>query len=158
MEWLDDKLKMQLKGLDIPEAELMIKKRVEAFGGEGIFPFDTNYIKKICKEADNNPKNILILCQKYAKELAVEHIERKQKQIEEKKEDYIEQQHEAKEEKEAVEKDETHPEIPVLREIPKKTDYEIKFIDRAAEAISLDDLKAKEKKDYVIKPVEKKKR
>lgn len=151
--WLDDRLKMHLKGLDVPEATTMISKRIEAVGGEDIYPFDDDYLKRICKESSHNPKQILYLCQHYAMELAVKHIERKKK---EQKEDTVVKEEKKTGVKEEEKEEEKQSEVPVLKEIPKKTEYRIGVISHGSEAISMEDLKKDEKGNYKIKGVKKK--
>ncbi len=149
-EGLKDRLKIQLKGLDVQEARSMIKKRIKSFGGEDIFPFDDNHIKKICKIASYNPKQILYLCQHYAIELAVKQVKRKLP-----KESQVVKE-EVKEEKEEVKEDEGSSEVPVLKEIPRTKEYQIRVIHQGAEAISLDDLNKDDKGNYKVKTVKKK--
>jgi hypothetical protein len=136
--------------MDVQEARSMIKKRIESFGGEDIFPFDDNHIKTICKIGSYNPKRILDLCQHYAIELAVKQVKRKIP-----KESQVVKE-EVKEQKEAVKEEEGSSEVPVLKEIQKTKEYQIRVIHQGAEAISLDDLNKDDKGDYKVKTVKKK--
>ncbi len=155
IDWLKDRLKMKLKGLAVPEATVMIRKRITAFGGEDIFPFDDSYVHKICKQASYNPKQILDLCQHYAIELAVKQVKRK---IQNKAEVVKEEVKEEKSVKEEVKDEEQNSEVPVLKEIPKRKEYHIKVINQGSEAISMDDLKKDEKGNYNKKISKKKKK
>lgn len=147
IDWLKDRLKIQLKGIGIPEATAMIRKRIKGVGGEDIYPFDDNYIKKICKQASYNPKQILALCQNYAIELAVKQVKKKTtKETKVIKEEVKEKEEEVGEEEKSV--------VPVLKEVPRTKEYKIRVVSQGSEAISLDDLKKKEKQSkYNIKTV-----
>lgn len=151
-DWLKDRLKIQLKGLGVSETRAMIGKRIKNFGGEDIFPFDDSYIRKICKNAAYNPKQILVLCQHYAIELAVKQLKRKTpKETTVVKEEVKEQEGVREEQKERGESV-----VPVLKELPRTKEYRIRVESHGSEAISMDDLKKDEKGNYKVKGVEKK--
>ena len=61
-----DELGITLRRLTFDEAKEMIKRRVEAFGGRGIYPFAENDLKNLYEKADKNPKEFLKLCRDQA--------------------------------------------------------------------------------------------
>ncbi|MBU1198266.1 MAG: ATP-binding protein [Nanoarchaeota archaeon] len=57
-----DELSITLRRLTFDEAKEMLQKRIEAFGGKGIYPFTEDSIKKMHDKADKNPREFLKLC------------------------------------------------------------------------------------------------
>jgi len=57
-----DELSITLRRLTYEETKDMIIKRIEAFGGAGIYPFSEEDLKEIYEKADKNPKEFLKLC------------------------------------------------------------------------------------------------
>lgn len=57
-----DELSITLRRLTYEETREMISKRIEAFGGKGIYPFSEEELKGVYEKADKNPKEFLKLC------------------------------------------------------------------------------------------------
>ena len=68
-----DHLKIDLgKGMPYKDLRNMIRKRIESVGGKDIKPFTEGLMKKICEEANHNPKAVLELAYNCAAEIALE--------------------------------------------------------------------------------------
>lgn len=70
-----DSLKFELDGLDLPQAALFLKKRIEAVGGEGTYPFDQQTLKMLREHAKGNPSQILAAAKEKAIQLSIDHKE-----------------------------------------------------------------------------------
>jgi type II secretory pathway predicted ATPase ExeA len=57
-----DELSITLRRPTFDEAKEMVMRRVDAFGGRGIYPFSEDDLKKMYEKADKNPKEFLKLC------------------------------------------------------------------------------------------------
>ncbi|MFH1072250.1 MAG: ATP-binding protein [Nanoarchaeota archaeon] len=67
-----DELNVELKGLSFEAAKLMLKKRIEAVGGDDVWPFKDKILKDLFAMVDYNPGRVLKVCLEKAKELTVE--------------------------------------------------------------------------------------
>ncbi len=72
---LKDCLKFELNGLDLSQTALLLKKRIEAVGGEGTYPFDQQTLKMLKDHARGNPLEILALAKEKAIQLSIDHKE-----------------------------------------------------------------------------------
>lgn len=72
---LKDALKFELEGLDLSQTALFLKKRIEAVGGEGTYPFDQQTLKMLKEHAKGNPLQILELAKEKAIQLSIDHKE-----------------------------------------------------------------------------------
>ncbi|MBW3011348.1 AAA family ATPase [Candidatus Woesearchaeota archaeon] len=77
-----DHLKIELSGMKYPDIRKMIKKRIESVGGKDIKPLSESLLKRICKEADDNPKAILGFAYNCAAEIALERWQKKKEEEE----------------------------------------------------------------------------
>jgi len=75
-----DELGMTLRRLTFDESKEMIQRRVDAFGGKGIYPFSEEELKKLYEKADKNPKELLKLC----RDAAIKILIHKREQLEKK--------------------------------------------------------------------------
>jgi type II secretory pathway predicted ATPase ExeA len=57
-----DELGISLRRLSYDESKEMVVKRIEAFGGKGIYPFSEESLKEIYDKVDKNPKEFLKMC------------------------------------------------------------------------------------------------
>ncbi len=72
---LKDSLKFELDGLDLSQTALFLRKRIEAVGGEGTYPFDQQTLKLLHDHARGNPLKILALAKEKAIQLSIDHKE-----------------------------------------------------------------------------------
>ncbi|MBI5072703.1 hypothetical protein HZA99_02705 [Candidatus Woesearchaeota archaeon] len=70
-----DTLKFELEGLDLTNTAQMLRKRIEAVGGEGTYPFDQQMLKMLRDHAKGNPMQILQLAKEKAIQLSIDHQE-----------------------------------------------------------------------------------
>lgn len=59
IEDLKAEMKIKISTLSLDDAKSMIQKRIEAVGGEGIYPFSDSDFKKVYNTTDKTPKDIL---------------------------------------------------------------------------------------------------
>ncbi len=97
----DDQLRISLKKPDFEQAKEIIIKRVKAFGGRGIRPFQEQDLKKLYDKADKNPKKFLKLCRDEAIKILIH------------KRETLEKTHLKKQEKKSEQK--TQSQKPVLK-------------------------------------------
>ncbi|MBI4441371.1 ATP-binding protein [Candidatus Woesearchaeota archaeon] len=69
----EDKLGITLHGLKQDDIKEMLTRRIEALGGKGIDPFDHDLLSHIARNPNNNPKEVLIVCNDHAVKLALKH-------------------------------------------------------------------------------------
>jgi len=134
---IPDKLNIRLQGLDFPETKKMLRKRIDAYGGEGIEPFTDSKLKTIWEKAHRNPRQILKLCEQKAIEICV----KQQKRLQEKK---------AKPKDEHHEDEITAPDVG-LESKEEGKGYEIKVVDHGGESVTLKHDAQKKTDDYKIK-------
>lgn len=72
---LRDSLKFELEGFDLAQTAAFLKKRIEAVGGEGTYPFDQQTLKMVRDHAHGNPLQILELAKEKAIQLSIDHKE-----------------------------------------------------------------------------------
>ncbi len=72
---LKDALKFELDGLDLAQTASFLRKRIEAVGGEGTYPFDQQTLKMLRDHAHGNPLQILELAKEKAIQLSIDHKE-----------------------------------------------------------------------------------
>ncbi|MBW3018166.1 hypothetical protein KY325_03335, partial [Candidatus Woesearchaeota archaeon] len=100
-----DHLQIDLsKEMQYKDLHNMIRKRIESVGGKGINPFTEGLMKRICTEADHNPKAVLELAYNCAAEIALENWQKERKAEEERLMELKELEEAAEEEEEKEEK------------------------------------------------------
>lgn len=67
-----DHLKIRLSGMKYPDLRKMVKKRIESVGGKDINPISDSLLKRVCKEAEYNPRAVLGFAGNCAAEIALE--------------------------------------------------------------------------------------
>ncbi len=72
---LRDTLKFELQGLDASLSIQFLQKRIEAVGGNGIFPFDHQMIKMLHDRTKGNPLRLLELAKEKIIQLSIDHHE-----------------------------------------------------------------------------------
>src|SRR3989338_2030162 len=72
---LKDALKFELESLDLAQTALFLKKRIEAVGGEGTYPFDQQTLKMLRDHGRGNPLQVLELAKEKAIQLSIDHKE-----------------------------------------------------------------------------------
>lgn len=72
---LKDSLKFEMSGLTPDLTAQLLKKRIEAVGGKGTYPFEHQIIKLICEHAKGNPLGILELAKEKVIQLSIDHQE-----------------------------------------------------------------------------------
>ncbi|MBN2051937.1 ATP-binding protein [Candidatus Woesearchaeota archaeon] len=75
-----DELNITLRRLNFEEVKEMLAKRIEAFGGRGLYPFSENDLKEMYDKADKNPKEFLKLCRDEAIKILIHKREALEKQ------------------------------------------------------------------------------
>ena len=144
--WEDD-LDINLEGIPHEKINSFVKRRIEFYGGEDIYPFTESLLRTINREANGNPRDILVLCKKYAIQLAV----RKRSDPEKLKKDRILDDIE-------LDKEELEKAIPdaedTEEDAPKKSDYKIKAICQENDCIIVNEESRKNDDDYVITKVD----
>lgn len=75
-----DELGITLRRLTFEEAKEMITKRIEAFGGNGTYPFKEDDLKRMHEKADKNPREFLKLCRDEAIKILIHKRELLEKQ------------------------------------------------------------------------------
>jgi hypothetical protein len=114
-----DSLKFDLHGLDTHLASLFLRKRIESFGGEGTYPFDSHKIAILVKQTGGNPVALLEKAKEKAIQLSIDHREeliQEQREIIKQREEEVRQKHEAEKEKRRQEKEERRHTIEAERE------------------------------------------
>ena len=76
-----DELNITLRRLIFDEAKEMIKLRVKAFGGKGIYPFSEEDLKKLYEKADKNPREFIRLCRDKAIKILIHKREVLKKEV-----------------------------------------------------------------------------
>ena len=132
-----DALNITLKGLSFDEAREMIKRRIERFGGKGIYPFEEKHLEKIYEDSKKNPRKILEISRERAIEASVRKIKKSFK-------------------KEEAEDDELQKNLSEIDKAAKrvKSEYKIEAIKKPADDVVIVDKKGKKKEpDYIIRSV-----
>lgn|GEM_PF-1276907 len=75
-----DELNITLRRLTFDETKEMLAKRIEAFGGRGLYPFSEEDITTMYDKADKNPKEFLKLCRDEAIRILIHRREVLEKQ------------------------------------------------------------------------------
>jgi type II secretory pathway predicted ATPase ExeA len=75
-----DELGITLRRLTFDETKELLMKRIDAFGGRGIYPFSEDDLKRIYEKADKNPKEFLKLCRDEAIRILIHKRESLEKQ------------------------------------------------------------------------------
>ncbi len=74
-----DELKITLGRPNLEESIEMIRKRIENFGGNGIYPFNEDILRELYDKADKNPRQFLHLCRDQAIKLLLHKKEAEEK-------------------------------------------------------------------------------
>lgn len=72
---MKDSLKFELTGVTTDGAAQLLKKRIEAVGGQGTYPFDHQIVKMLCDHAKGNPLKLLELAKEKVIQLSIDHQE-----------------------------------------------------------------------------------
>ncbi|MBD3259261.1 AAA family ATPase [Candidatus Woesearchaeota archaeon] len=102
-----DHLRIDLsEGMPYKDLRNLVRKRIESVGGKDIKPFTEGLMKRICAEADHNPKSVLELAYNCAAEIALENWQKERIAEEERLMELRELEEAAEEESEEKEKSE----------------------------------------------------
>jgi type II secretory pathway predicted ATPase ExeA len=75
-----DELEITLRRPTYDEIKEMLVKRIEAFGGKGIYPFSDEELKRMYEKVDKNPKEFLKICRDEAIKILIHRRELLDKQ------------------------------------------------------------------------------
>lgn len=75
-----DELSITLRRLTFEESKEMLMRRIQAFGGKGLYPFREEDLKDIYEKADKNPREFLKLCRDEAIRILIHKREQLEKQ------------------------------------------------------------------------------
>lgn len=76
-----DELKINLGRPGFDESVEMIKRRIENFGGKGIYPFTVEILRELYDKADKNPRQFLHLCRDQAIKLLLHKKEAEERNV-----------------------------------------------------------------------------
>lgn len=69
---------LDLSSLSFTELALLLKKRIQGFNGQGVYPLSEKQVKQLVKKAEYNPKKLLQLTRDLVIQITVERLRRRQ--------------------------------------------------------------------------------